>query len=100
ESSNVISIKFPQLIALAEVDDLLNKPVLIKDANRKSTVLLYSKEKENIEIIGVKEKTNNILLSGNILPGKNVLSLVNDLSGYRSIKISFKSSHKEVELKL
>lgn len=100
ESSNVISIKFPQLIALAEVDDILSKPVLIKEVNRKSTILLYSKEKEKIEITGIKEKVNDILLSGNILPGKNVLSLGNDLSGYRSIKISFKSSHREVELKL
>lgn len=100
ESSNVISIKFPQLIALAEVDNILSKPVLIKEVNRKSTILLYSKEKEKIEITGIKEKVNDILLSGNILPGKNVLSLGNDLSGYRSIKISFKSSHREVELKL
>lgn len=100
ESSNVIGIKFPQMITLAEVDDMLSKPVLIKEVNRKSIILLYSKEKEKIEITGVKEKANNILLSGNILPGKNVLLLVNDLFGYRSIKISFKSSHKEVELKL
>jgi uncharacterized lipoprotein YddW (UPF0748 family) len=100
ESSNVIGIKFPQMITLAEVDDMLSKPVLIKEANRKSTILLYSKEKEKIEIIGTKENANDVLLTGNILPGKNVLSLGKDLSGYRSIKISFKSSHKEVELKL
>ncbi|MCX6169024.1 MAG: family 10 glycosylhydrolase [Ignavibacteriales bacterium] len=100
ESSNVIGIKFPQLNALAQIDDMLSKPVLVKELNKKSIILLYSKEKEKIEITGLKEKVNNILLSGNILPGKNVLSIVNDLSGYSSIKISFKMSHKEVELKL
>jgi hypothetical protein len=100
ESSNVIKIKFPQLSALAQVDDILIKPVLIKEANHKSTVLLYSVEKEKIEITGMNGKVTEILLTGNVLPGKNVLSLRKDLSSYKSLKISFRSSRKEVELKL
>ena len=100
ESSNVIEIKFPQLNTLAQVDDMLGKPVLIKDADRRSNILLYSIEKEKIVITGLKGNVNKILLTENILPGKNILSLPKEVSGYQSLKISFKSSRKEVELKL
>ena len=100
ESSNVIKIKFPQLSALAQVDDILIKPVLIKETYHKSTVLLYSVEKEKIEITGMNGKVTKILLTWNVLPGKNILSLGKELSGYKSVVISFKSSRKEVELKL
>jgi len=100
ESSNVIEIKFPQLSMLAQADDMLSKPVLIKEINHKFTVLLCSVEKEKIEITGMNGKVTEILLTGNVLPGVNILSLGKDLSGYKSVKISFKSSCKEVELKL
>lgn len=100
ESSNVIEIKFPRLNTLAQVDDMLGKPVLIKDADRRSNILLYSIEKEKIVITGLKGNVNKILLTENILPGKNILSLPKEVSGYQSLKISFKSSRKEMELKL
>ncbi len=100
ESSNVIEIKFPQLSMLTQTDDMLIKPVLIKEVNHKSTVLLYSMEKEKIEITGMNGKVTKILLTWNVLPGKNILSLGKELSGYKSVVISFKSSRKEVELKL
>lgn len=100
ESSNVIEIKFPELNSLAQLDDALTKPVLLKDQSGSSKILLFTKEKEKIEIIGTKGITNEIILSENILPGKNILSLGKNLSGYQSLKITFKLSNREVELKL
>lgn len=100
ESSNVIEIKFPQLSLLARTDVMMGKPILIKETNHKSTILLFSLKKEKIEITGMNGNGIEILLTGNVLPGENILSLVKDLSGYKSIKISFKLSRKDVELKL
>ncbi|MBI5729714.1 MAG: family 10 glycosylhydrolase [Ignavibacteriales bacterium] len=100
ESSNVIEIKFSELSSLAQLDDILTKPVLLKDQSGNSNILLYTKEKEKIEIIGTKGKENEIILTENVLPGKNILSLGKNLSGYQSLKITFKSSNREVELKL
>ena len=100
ESSNVIEIKFPELNLLAQLDDVLTKPVLLKDQLGNSKILLFTKEKEKIEIFGVKGKGEEIILTENVLPGKNILSLGKNLSGYQSLKINLKSSNKEVELKL
>ncbi len=100
ESSNVIKIIFPHLGTLAQADNMLSKPILIKESNGKSTVLLTSSEKEKIEITGIKGRTSDLILTEYVLPGKNILSLKKDLSGYKSVKISFKSSLKEVELRL
>ena len=100
ESSNVIEIKFPELNTLAQLDDVLAKPVLLKDQSGNFKILLFTKEKEKIEIFGVKGKENEIILVEIILPGKNILSLGKNLSGYQSLKITFKSSNREVELKL
>lgn len=100
ESSNVIEIKFPELNTLAQLDDVLAKPVLLKDQSGNSKILLFTKEKEKIEILGVKGKENEIILAENVLPGKNILSLGKNLSDYQSLKITFKLSNREVELKL
>ena len=100
ESSNVIEIKFPELNSLAQLNDVFAKPVLLKDQSGNSKILLFTKEKEKIEIFGARGKENEIILTENILPGKNILSLGRNLSGYRSLKINFRSSNREVELKL
>src|SRR3989339_1322514 len=100
ESSNVIEIKFPELNTLAQLDDVPANPVLVKDQSGNSNILLYSKEKEKIEIFGAKGEENEIILSENVLPGKNILSFGKNLSGYQSLKITFRSSNRAVELKL
>jgi uncharacterized lipoprotein YddW (UPF0748 family) len=100
KSSNIIEIKIPQLTSLAKLDDLFDKPVLIKDSEQKAKIILYLKEKETIEIVGANETTNKILFAENIPSGKNILSLAADFSGYKSIKVIFKLSSKEYELKL
>ena len=100
ESSNVIKIDFAQLKELAQIDDFLHKPFLIKNGEGKSRVLFYAKDKERIEIAGFNGKAYETFLSENTLPWKNIISLAKDLSTYKSLKIYFKSSNKEVELKL
>jgi len=99
-SSNVIEIKYPMLISLSQVDDLLTKPVLMKYAEGKSNIFLFAKEREEIEVVGNRDKSDEVILTENLLPGKNVLSLNKNLSDYQSLKIIYKSSNKEVELKL
>lgn len=100
ESSNVIEIKFPELKVLAQLDDVLLNPVLVKDQSGNSNILIYSKEKEKIEIFGANGEGNEIILTENILPGKNIVSFGKNLSGYQLLKINFRLSNREVELKL
>ncbi|MEW6702456.1 MAG: family 10 glycosylhydrolase [Bacteroidota bacterium] len=102
ESSNVIEIKFHELSSLARMDDLLSDPVLIKEQNGIARILLYSKEKERIEIIGQKEKDSEVIFADYILPGKNVLMIKKSLLDFKSIKISFAEgiNHRVVELRL
>lgn len=100
EASNVVEIKFPELNSIARLDDETSNPVLIKGADNKSKILLFVKTKEKVEVIGKGKTSEEIILAEIISPGKNILFLEKDLSVYKSIKISFKSSNKEVELKL
>ena len=99
ESSNVISLKFYQLGSIDQADDLKLNPVLVKESDNRSLLLINSAEKENIEITGINGRVKQSLLADQLLPGKNILSLVKDISIFKSLIISFKSSHKKVELK-
>lgn len=100
ESSNVIEIKIPELSSLAQLDDVLAKPILLKGQISNSKILLFTKEKEKIEVFGTYEKEKEIILTENVLPGKNILTLGKNLSNYQSLKITFKLSNRSVELKL
>jgi len=101
EAANVVEIKFPELSSIAQCGFKSNKPVYVKGVNKNaSTIILYSDEKEKIELIGDKGGTKDILLSENISQGINILSVKKDLSFYYSVKVLFKSSKKAVELKL
>jgi uncharacterized lipoprotein YddW (UPF0748 family) len=100
ESSNVIEIKIPQLTALVQPDDMLTKPALIKISNDDYMLIFYSKGKEKIEVEAGNAKTKDLILSSEVSAGKNVLSLKKNLTAYQSLKILFKSSNKDFELKL
>jgi uncharacterized lipoprotein YddW (UPF0748 family) len=101
EAANVIEIKFPELSSIAQCDVKLNKPVYLKGNNKNiSNILIYMNEKEKIELIGDKGGKKEILLSENLSQGKNILTVNKDLSIYKSVKVLYKLSKKEVELKL
>jgi uncharacterized lipoprotein YddW (UPF0748 family) len=100
ESSNVIEIKFPELSTLAKLDDNLDKPILLKETSGKTKILLSSRGKDRIEIVGSNATSKNLLLAENIYPGKNILTLEKDLTGYKSITLLLKHSNKQLELKL
>jgi hypothetical protein len=101
EAANVIEIKFSELSSITQYGYKSNKPVYLKGNNKNtSTIILYSDEKEKIELIGDKGGKKEILLSENILHGINILTVKKDLSIYNSVKVLYKSSKKAVELKL
>ncbi len=100
EESNRIEVKFPVLKDLAVDKDALNNPVLLKNKEGKYRVLISLNRKENVNIYGMKDNINVKIMSENLLPGKNVLSIGNSISGYSALKILFNSSGKQTELKL
>jgi hypothetical protein len=101
EAANVIEIKFPELSSIAQCDVKLNKPVYLKGNNKNiSNILIYMNEKEKIELIGDKGGKKEVLLSENLSQGKNILTVNKNLSIYKSVKVLYKLSKKEVELKL
>jgi len=101
EAANVVEIKFPELSSITQCGSKLNKPVYLKGNNKNiSTIILYSEEKEKIELIGDKGGKKEVLFSENILQGINIFTVKKDLSIYNSVKVLYKSSNKAVELKL
>jgi hypothetical protein len=90
----------PQLLSLVQPDDMLIKPALVKDPDNNYKIIFYSKGKEKIEVEGIGKKTKELLLSGEAFAGKNVLSLRKNLAAFQSVKILFKSTNKDYELKL
>ena len=99
-SSNVVEVKLPEMNQLLQAGDYFSKPVLFKYENGKSKILFFSPVQEEIKISGFTEPNSKTLLSEVIKPGKNVVELNEDLSGYQSLRIYFESSKREVELKL
>jgi uncharacterized lipoprotein YddW (UPF0748 family) len=100
ESSNTVEIKFPELDQLVNPKDQLDKPVLVKDSDGATRILLYSKIAEQIEVTGFKGIIGEKILTETLSPGKNILSINGTLSKYQSLLISYKSSKKEAKLKL
>ncbi|MFA3783748.1 glycoside hydrolase family 10 protein [Melioribacteraceae bacterium 4301-Me] len=97
ETSNVIEIKLNQLSQFAYLDDLLPKPMLLKNNNDHSEILLFSKEKETVKI---SFGNLNMTERRTIYPGKNVLIIQNDLTASREIQIEFETTKKKFNLSL
>ncbi|MCL6097460.1 MAG: hypothetical protein M1391_02655, partial [Bacteroidetes bacterium] len=99
-SSNVVEVKLPEMSKLLQAGDYFAKPVLFKYENGKSRILFFADKSEEIKISGFTDGAAKTLLTEVIEPGKNLLEVDDDLSNFRSVKIYFESSRREVELKL
>ena len=99
ESSNVVEINFDSFRTLANIDTVKQNPILLKEADGSSKILLFSKSNEKIAVYGKQEFDLIKITSGNISPGKNIINLPVDISTYWYLKIVFEYSKKEVELR-
>ncbi|MFA7228423.1 MAG: family 10 glycosylhydrolase, partial [Melioribacteraceae bacterium] len=99
ESSNVAGTKIEEMESLAEIDDFFTRPALIKESGGSSKILIFAKAKEKIEISITDGKKNDMLLLENVSPGKNIFTISHKISDYKRMKIQFKSSLKEFDLK-
>lgn len=100
ESSNVIEVKIPQLSTLAMTINFDSNPILIKESNEFSEVLIYSNYYDEIIVNGNNGKYDEFILSSSIKIGKNVVGINMNLDRFKTINITFKSSNKKFELRL
>lgn len=100
EPSNVVEVRFPELNMLAGIDDIFTNPVLIKEKEGTSKILIYSKLNEEIEISGHGSNGKRDVVKEKISAGKNILALQFQIEGLSLLKIKYLISGKEVELKL
>jgi uncharacterized lipoprotein YddW (UPF0748 family) len=99
ESSNVVEVKFEQFDSLIDSDLKQVKPVLIKNSSGGFNLLITSSKVENIELVGIIKNSSDRLLIKELFPGKNVISIDDDLTKYHLLKIRFIENKREVELK-
>ncbi len=99
ESSNVLEVKFNELEILANFDELQKNPILLKETDGSTKILLFSNIDDKIEVFGQTGSQQQKLLSENIFIGKNIIDLSAGISNFNSLKIVYQSSKKEVELK-
>jgi len=101
EAANVAEIKFPELSSLTHCSSEMKKPLYIKGTDKnKSNIILYLDQKERVELIGDKGGKKEIILSENMLPGLNILTVKKDLSIYNSVKVFYNATQKMIEIKL
>ncbi|PKL81861.1 MAG: hypothetical protein CVV24_13055, partial [Ignavibacteriae bacterium HGW-Ignavibacteriae-3] len=62
-SSNVVQINVPELKLLVDMDDFITKPVLIKESDDNSKILIYSKERDRIDVEFINGEKREILLT-------------------------------------
>ncbi len=87
ESSNIVEFEPPQLKNLIAGINPVTRPILIKEKNAYK-LMLYSGEKEEIKVTATASGRRSIILMNVLLPGENIFSINNDLSGFDEIIIS------------
>lgn len=100
ESSNIVRINIPELASKLTENDYSTSPILVKDPNLNSKLLIYASQKEKIVLQGVVNTRIDELFSLELFPGKNIINIAHDISTYPIIKIVNKTSGKEYQLKL
>ncbi len=100
EIPEVVTFEIPAIKNIYEKCAEDFKPALVKNSSGFINILLYSYGKEKIEVLGKALNKEQILYSSITMPGKNILTIKENLANYTQLKIKFLSSKKEVELKL
>jgi uncharacterized lipoprotein YddW (UPF0748 family) len=97
-SSNVAEIKYDELSSFADFDNGNTNPILLKENTNVYKIILSGTANDKIEISTADKDQKNILIEKDVSPGMNIISLPQDFSGSRSIKIQYKFSRRMVEL--
>ncbi len=100
ESSNIVNVNFDELDLLSGINEIANKPVLIKEKDNTAKILFYSKINEEIEISGINLSGKLEIIKATLTTGKNILALKLGIEEVSLLKIKYMVSGKEVELKL
>ena len=99
EPSNVVDVKFDELNSLVNIDEQNQNPLLVKNTDGSTKILLFSNIEDKIEVYGQDDLQQKELLTEAISVGKNIIDLPVDISKYKLLKIIYQSSKREVELK-
>ncbi len=76
------------------------KPRFAKKSRYYSEILIFSENDEYIEVIGVNENDEEIIIKQKIKPGKNIIEIKHNVEKYNEILLLFKSSNKMMRIKL
>ncbi|OGV07178.1 MAG: hypothetical protein A2499_06160 [Stygiobacter sp. RIFOXYC12_FULL_38_8] len=100
ESSEAVKVEIPLMKELAQLNETLLQPLLIKESDKSAAVVIQCGEKQSVEIFGGKGKVFSLLKKESASIGKNIFTIKKELKNYDVLKIVFGASKKEVELKL
>lgn len=95
-TSNVVEVTFRELSLAADMTQIFESPVLVKNESEKPKVLIFSNKQEGIKIFG---KNEYLIKETEIYPGKNIVSLNIPSNSLSELIILYKSSGREIKLK-
>lgn len=99
-SSNTITVKFPELYALASADEAYKNPMLIREKNELPKVLIYAPSNGEVKILSEKGGSVKELTEYSVETGKNIFALKADLTGVSALVIKYAESGKEIRIEL
>ena len=99
-SSNVVDITIPELRRLIQNYAVFNKPALLRSNGGGAKLLLFANNDEEIEVFGKTSSIMHSLLKHNISYGKNIFVINENINAYDTLRIVYKHSGREVELRL
>lgn len=100
ESSEAIKVVIPKMKELAGYSETINKPLLVKESDKKIMLVIQSGEEQQVEIFGGKGKIYSLIKKEKALTGKNIFTLSGELKNYDFLKLVFLKTKTEAELKL
>ncbi|MDP3581146.1 MAG: hypothetical protein Q8S39_04375, partial [Ignavibacteria bacterium] len=100
ESSEAVKVEIQLMKQLAQQNETVRQPLLIKESDKSASVVIQCGEQQTVEIFGGKGKVFSLLKKETASVGKNIFTIKKELKNYDVLKIVFSASKKEVELKL
>ena len=95
-TSNVVEVTFRELSLAADMTQIFESPVLVKNQNETPKILVFSNKQDQIKIVG---KNKQVLHETVLYPGRNIISLEVTSNLITELTILYKSNGKEIKLK-
>jgi len=99
-SSNIITVKFPELANLVAADEAYKNPMLIRERNELPKVLLYMPAADNVVISAVKGEQVSKISECTVAEGKNIITIKQDIKDISAILVKYKNAGREIKIEL